>query len=179
MCLSRHETVAPKPPRSRASWCMEGSPGNLQILAFSELCIAPVGLRSKQQPKKSGPSTSTPDLVGPRHSESESYLLAHAYNINLNDKGRNIAYLSLPHLSERMILQPAVKMSVSYAAVYNSSTSIGHDLTWWEPQTQTAPPSAQVWQNLIPKKINLYINKEIFDSRHSFGGPSPYSRPTP
>ena len=39
----------------------------LKSLLFQELCIAPVGPRSKQQPKKSGPSTLTSDLVRPLH----------------------------------------------------------------------------------------------------------------
>ena len=37
----------------------------LKSLLSQELCVVPMGPRSKQQPKKSGPSTPNPDLVSP------------------------------------------------------------------------------------------------------------------
>ena len=109
----------------------------------------------------------------------KSYLLAHVYNRNLNDKGRNTSYLSLLCLSRRMILQPALKVSVFDASIYSSSTSIGPSLTWQEPQSQTVPPSVQVRTDLIPEKVSLYFNEEILSSCHSSKGPSPCNRPTP
>lgn len=44
----------------------------LEPLLSYEIYIALVGPRIRQQPKKSGPSTSTQDLIRPLHSESEA-----------------------------------------------------------------------------------------------------------
>lgn len=87
-------------------------------------------------------------------------------------------YLSLQRLSGRMVLQLVLKVSVSDASVYSSSTSIDLGQMWCEPRPQIAPLSAQVRMDLIPKKFNIYVNKEILDSRPSFRGSSPSSRPT-
>ena len=99
--------------------------------------------------------------------------------MNLNDQERNITYLSFQRLSGRLILQPVLKVSVSDAFVYGSSMSIGPGLMWWEPRPQTAPPSAQVWMDLILRKVDLYVNKEILSSRHSSRGPSLCGRLAP
>ena len=99
--------------------------------------------------------------------------------MNLNDQERNTTYLSFQRLSKRMILQPVLKVSVSNASVYNSSMSIGPGLMWWEPRPQTTPPSTQVQMDLILRKVDLYVNKEILGSRHSSRGPSLCDRPAP
>ena len=78
-----------------------------------------------------------------------------------------------------LILLPVLKVSVSYASVYNSNTSIDPGLTWWEPRSQTAPLSAQIGMDLIPEKVSLYVNEEILGSCHSSRGPSPNSRLVP
>lgn len=44
----------------------------LEPLLSYEICIALVGPRIRQQSKKSGPSTSTQDLIRPLHSELEA-----------------------------------------------------------------------------------------------------------
>ena len=61
-----------------------------------------------------------------------SYPLAHTYNRYQNDKRRKTAYLSFLHLSRRMTLQLALKVSVSNIAVYHSSMSISLGLMWQE-----------------------------------------------
>ena len=99
--------------------------------------------------------------------------------MNLNDQERNTTYLSFQRLSGRLILQPMLKVSVSDAFVYGSSMGIGPGLMWWEPRPQTAPPSAQVWMDLILRKVDLYVNKEILSSRHSSRGPSLCGRLAP
>lgn len=80
-----------------------------------------------------------------------------------NDKRRKTAYLSLPRLSERMILQPTLKVSASDTAVYRSNMSISPGLAWQESQPQTAPPGAKV-DLLLPKQVSLYIKNEILSS---------------
>ena len=99
--------------------------------------------------------------------------------MNLNDQERNTTYLSFQRLSGRLILQPVLKVSVSDAFVYGSSMSIGPGLMWWEPRPQTTPPSTQVQMDLILRKVDLYVNKEILGSRHSSRGPSLCDRPAP
>ena len=55
---------------------------------------------------------------------------------------------------------------------------------WWELRPQTAPPSTQVRMDLILRKVDLYVNKEILGSYHSSRGPSfcgrlaPWGSPT-
>ena len=74
-----------------------------------------------------------------------------------------------------MILQPPLKVSVLDASVYSSSVSIGLGLMWREPRPQTAPLSAKLWQELVPKKISIYVDNEILGSHFSFEGPPPSS----
>ena len=99
--------------------------------------------------------------------------------MNLNDQERNTTYLYFQRLSGRMVLQPVLKVSVSNASVYSSNMSIGPGLMWWEPRPQTAPPSTQVQMDLILRKVDLYVNKEILSSRHSSRGPSLCGRLAP
>ena len=74
------------------------------------------------------------------------------------------------------------KKEIQHASPHCACTkggSFGLGLMWWEPRPQTAPPSAQVWMDLILRKVDLYVNKEILSSRHSSRGPSLCGRLAP
>ena len=80
--------------------------------------------------------------LGASHSlifEIKSYLLAHTYDCNLNDKEGNATYLSPSRRCGRMIIQPMLKVSVLDASVYGLGSSIGPGLMWWKPRAQQRP----------------------------------------
>ena len=74
-----------------------------------------------------------------------------------------------------MILQPALKVSVSNTAIYHFSTSIGLGLMWQESRPQTAPPSSRI-NLLLFRQISLYVKKVILSWCLSFRGLSPCSQ---
>ena len=76
--------------------------------------------------------------------EIKSYLLAHAYNRNLNDQEGNATYLSPPRICERMILQPMLKVSILDVSIYGMSTRIDPSLVRWKPWPQTMPLGAKL-----------------------------------
>ena len=131
-CLSWCESTAPKPPCSRASWCIGGSVGNPWIPTLSENLHSVPGSQEQTTIKERWTKHPDPRSCQPPAFKIRSYPLAHVYSKNLNDKRTNIAYLSLLCLSKRMILQPTLKVSVSDTTIYSSSKSISSGLAWWE-----------------------------------------------
>ena len=105
--------------------------------------------------------------------EIRSYLLAHAYNRNLNDQEGNTTYLSPSRRCRRMVLQPPLKVSVPDTSIFNSNVSIGPCLMWWEPWPQTMPPSVKLQLDLTPKKVIIYVYKDVLSLHLSSKGPPP------
>lgn len=78
-----------------------------------------------------------------------------------------------------MILQPPLKVGVLDGSVYGSGMSVGPGLMWWEPRPQTAPLSSKLQQDLGPRKVIIYVYKDILGSHLSFRGPHPSNRHAP
>ena len=72
-----------------------------------------------------------------------------------------------------MVLQPLLKVSVSDALVYDVGVSVGPSLIWWEPWPQNAPPSAKLRQDLAPRKVIIYVYKDVLGLYLSSRGPPP------
>ena len=103
-----------------------------------------------------------------------SYLLAHAYNKNLNNQEGNATYLSPHHRCGRMILAHA--KGKCPGCLYGPSASVGLDLVWWKPRSYTAPLSAKLLQDLKPSKDLIYVYEDVIILYLSFEGPPPFDR---
>ena len=150
-CLSWHETAAPKPLQSRASWYTKESLKNPRILAFSGNLHSTSGSQDQTVANERWTKHLDHESCQALTLRIKSYPLARAYNRNPNDKRRNTTYLSLPRLGGRMILLPAPKVNVSDIAIYRSSISISPSLTWRESRFKPCL--------LAPELISSFLDK--------------------